>query len=113
MYLYLRSTLALLLKFKIPCQLSGKKQIKLSEKILQRRITKRGHRAVTQVLVKWRNCNKSEGSWEDLSTSSQHHPNFADEVSLTGEVCHELRLLRIGVLNEEWGAEELSGKEGS
>ncbi|KAL4296046.1 hypothetical protein GQ457_12G011230 [Hibiscus cannabinus] len=45
-------------------------------KILDRRIGKRGNRAVTEVLVEWSNSFPEDATWEVLHTLKQRFPNF-------------------------------------
>lgn len=58
---------------------------KLPEKILQRRMVKKGNKAVSQVLVKWRGFDESDSTWEEHSSLKQY-PNFEDEVLFVGQI---------------------------
>lgn len=52
------------------------------EKILARRMVKRGNKAATQILVQWKGANIIESTWEDLVTLKGKFPLF----DLTAEV---------------------------
>lgn len=50
--------------------------LKEPSRFLDRHITKRGHQAFTEVLVKWANSFPEDASWEILSVLQQQYPNF-------------------------------------
>lgn len=51
-------------------------QPKMPEKILERRMIKRGNRAITQVLIKWLGEDRADATWEDFLVIKQKFPDF-------------------------------------
>jgi hypothetical protein len=46
------------------------------EKILERRMVKKGNAAILQVLVKWRNIPEDSATWEDWEPLKTKFPNI-------------------------------------
>ncbi len=46
------------------------------EQVLERRILKRGNKAITQVLVKWSNLGPEDATWEDYWVLKGRYPGF-------------------------------------
>lgn len=46
------------------------------EEIMSSRITKRNNNAVTQVLVRWKNSQPEDATWEDLAHIQTQFPQF-------------------------------------
>lgn len=66
---------------------------KKQERIMERRIVRRGNRLVSQVLVKWRNADESEANWEDFHVLKGKYPKvlfnelLRQSLELRGKVC--------------------------
>ncbi|KAJ3690052.1 hypothetical protein LUZ61_019216 [Rhynchospora tenuis] len=50
------------------------------EKILDRRLVKRGNEGIVQLKVKWLNCTEADATWEDFDQLKQFYPQFILEV---------------------------------
>ncbi|XP_025984336.1 uncharacterized protein LOC114411136 [Glycine soja] len=44
--------------------------------VLDRRIKKKGNRAITEVLIQWRHTNPKDAVWKELYAVQQQFPNF-------------------------------------
>nr|CAD1844221.1 unnamed protein product [Ananas comosus var. bracteatus] len=61
----------------IPAYVNAEGQLLVeSIAVLDRRITKRGNKAVTQVLIQWSNLPEEETTWEYLFDLQKRYPNF-------------------------------------
>lgn len=47
----------------------------LPEKVLDRRLVKKGNQAIPQVLIKWDKLPEDAATWEDLNVLKQHFPD--------------------------------------
>lgn len=61
-----------------PDSISEATGIKLPEVILDRRMSQRKGKAVTEVLVRWKHSNTEEDSWEEWSDIQSRFPEFAE-----------------------------------
>lgn len=62
-------------------------QPKEPESILERRMVKRGNKAITQILIKWKGESREDATWEEFWTMKEKFPTFNHrvEVVLKGE----------------------------
>lgn len=56
------------------------------EKVLQRRLTKRGNRAETEILIQWKGTSEEEATWEDFTAMKRRFPDLVGKVFLMEEV---------------------------
>ena len=69
------------------------------EKVMQRRQVSRGGQNVVQWLIKWKDLDVSEASWEDCTVITNqffHNSKLEDKLFVRGSNCYECELVTFG-----------------